>query len=201
VILEHFGVLIVCTGNMCRSPMAEIMWKARLAEQWGSDAAAITVTSAGVRAPSGTPMHPDAQRVLAESGLDGSAFRSRRLTLDMIDQADLVLTAARSHRNLIGEQRPAAYSRVYTLMEFADLAGAVRDIPLEEADHGGVPGPPDRLAALLAAVRAERGLRRPPDEIDVGDPIGQKLVVFRRCRDALAASTRHTIDALAPVSR
>jgi protein-tyrosine phosphatase len=196
--LEQFGVLIVCTGNMCRSPMAEIMWSARLAEQWGSDAAAVTVTSAGVRAPSGSPMHPDAQRVLAESGLDGAAFRSRRLTLDMIDEADLVLTASRSHRNLIGEQRPAAYSRVYTVLEFADLAGAVRDIPLE---GDGPVRAPDRLAALLSEVRAERGLRRPPDEIDVGDPIGQKLAVFRRCRDALASATGHTIDALAPVSR
>ncbi len=100
-------VLFVCTANVCRSPMAVVMFNV-LAEEGGAD---LRASSAGVAALEGRPMTPESVAVLAEMGVDAGAYadehRARRLTDTMLEEADLVLTMEPWHvakiREALGE--------------------------------------------------------------------------------------------------
>jgi protein-tyrosine phosphatase len=83
----RYHVLFVCTGNTCRSPLAE----AALRDALGEDAARVTVRSAGTAAYEGAPATPQARAVARAAGLDLDAHQSRRLTVDVLAGADLVL--------------------------------------------------------------------------------------------------------------
>lgn len=85
-------VLLICTGNTCRSPMAMTLVRKAL----GPDAANYVVESAGVSAHD-EPASEHAQTVMQERGLDLSQHRSRRLTREMLDDADIVFTLSQSH--------------------------------------------------------------------------------------------------------
>ncbi len=116
-------VLFVCTGNICRSPMAEAIAR-RLLEQRG--AVDIEVRSAGTAAWDGAPASEGAYLIALEHGLDLSAHRARQLTADTVAGADLVLGMSAHHvdraealggagkSHLLGEYagRPAATAQV-----------------------------------------------------------------------------------------
>lgn len=87
-------VLMVCTGNMCRSPLAEAMLRAEL-ERRGADG--FTVSSAGTGAWEGRAASDGALLVGLEQGLDLSAHRSRHLTKDVVAEADVIFGMSRAH--------------------------------------------------------------------------------------------------------
>ena len=89
-------ILFVCTGNTCRSPMAEAMMRRMLEERGVGE---IEVTSAGTGAYDGAPASEGAYLVGLENGLDLSTHRARRLTREMIAQSDLILTMSPQHRD------------------------------------------------------------------------------------------------------
>lgn len=189
-----FRVLIVCTGNLCRSPMAQAALRSGLdARLAPSDARRLLVESAGVRAPQAAPLERNTFRVLNERGIQLDGFASRQLQLSMVESAGLVLTASRSQRLVIGQEMPAAYGRTYTLREFADL--------LQEVDPARLPvDPVHRAAQVVTLAREIRGVRAPllPDQIDIDDPIGQRLPAFRRCLDTVLAAVAPILSVLAP---
>jgi protein-tyrosine phosphatase len=91
---ETFRLLFVCTGNTCRSPMAEAIARRRAAELgWGH----VEVRSAGVGAFSGSPASGGALRAAERAGLDLSGHRATLLTADLAAEADLILTMSPSH--------------------------------------------------------------------------------------------------------
>ena len=149
------SVLFVCTGNTCRSPMAEALLRRRLKEL---RIEGVAVGSAGLAALPGDPATPEAVEVLGELGLDHSGHRSRPLTPDLLREADLVLTMENRHKQAILQHLPEITDKVYTLKEFAGLAGQgdVED-PLKylyDARHDPVEGYRRTRDELAGAVEA-----------------------------------------------
>lgn len=117
-------VLFVCTGNICRSPLAQVLLQRALAERSVGD---FDVSSAGTGAWDGAPASEGAYLVALERGLDLSQHRARLLTRELVETADLVFTMARHHRARV--QELGGEGRVFVLGEYAGRAG-------EEAEVG-----------------------------------------------------------------
>ena len=89
-------ILFVCTGNTCRSPMAEVMMRRMLQERGISE---IDVSSAGTGAYDGAPASEGAYLVGLENNIDLSAHRAQRLSRDLVSQSDLILAMSPQHRD------------------------------------------------------------------------------------------------------
>ena len=107
-----FDVLVVCTGNLCRSPIIATLLSASVPS--------LTVRSAGTAAPRGRPWHPLAVEALAEVGYE-VAGQARRLKAADVAAASLVLTAEGLHRAVAVHLDPTAEGRTFTLLEAARL--------------------------------------------------------------------------------
>ena len=181
--------MVVCTGNICRSPFAAQLLGDRL-EQAGVDA---SVWSAGTHAMVGYPMPPEAAALSRRAGLDPDAHQGQQLTPTMVDLADVVLTASREHRAAVVKMLPRASRRTFTLREFARIAEWVA---ADSASPGGPPAPADP-AALIEEVASSRGLATPaarPDDDDIIDP-------YRRAPEVYAEAERLITQAVDTVAR
>lgn len=107
-------VLFVCTGNTCRSPMAEALMRDALASR-GTDQ--VTVSSAGTGAWDGAPISEGAYLVGLERGMDLSGHRAQLLTRDLVKSADLILTMSSHHRARVAEL--GGEDKVHVLGEYA----------------------------------------------------------------------------------
>lgn len=112
------SILLVCTGNICRSPLAEAIMRRELEARPELHAA---VSSAGTGAWEGAPASEGAYLVAIEHGLDLSGHRARLLTRDLVRTADLILTMARHHRVRVHEL--GGEGRTNLLGAYAGLAG------------------------------------------------------------------------------
>ncbi len=187
---QRFTVLHVCTGNICRSPMAERLMRAGLADR---GITGIVVVSAGTWGHSGSPMEADALRVLEEHGVDGGDFTARELVAEDVAEADLVLAATREHRAAAVVLHPRAASRTFTLRELARLLEGVSKADLSERD------PVARAQELVACAAARRGrTTRPehPRDDDLSDPYHAPLSQFARCADLVARAVAVPLDLL-----
>ncbi|MBX3421596.1 MAG: Sua5/YciO/YrdC/YwlC family protein [Pirellulaceae bacterium] len=113
---SQFVILLLCTGNTCRSPMAEAIMREKLARRFGRSSANLCpyfVTSAGVSAFPGGAASPEAQTVMAKRGLDLTDHQSRNVTEHALHLADLILTMTRSHRDAVLQFLPEVESKVH----------------------------------------------------------------------------------------
>src|SRR5450759_5325469 len=99
-------ILIVCTGNICRSPFIERLLQHRLDERRSGPDQAILVRSAGTSALTGWEMNDRAARQLVAYGGDPARFKARDLTPELISWSHLVLTAKRAHRGQVSAMYP-----------------------------------------------------------------------------------------------
>jgi protein-tyrosine phosphatase len=121
-----FRVLFVCIGNVCRSPVGERLLAARL------PADRFAVRSAGVGAMVGYAMSKYAAAELEGFGGNPKGFAARQLTPEMIEEADLLLTATRDLRSAVLADAPGALRRTFTILEFAALSAMGEGSTAEE---------------------------------------------------------------------
>jgi protein-tyrosine phosphatase len=181
---DKFDVLMICTANKCRSPIAEVLMRDALAEAGMS----WTVSSAGVAAQDGASMDTSAAKVLGERGIAVSEWTSRRLVPALIERADLVLTAQLQHRAAVVAMVPAAIRRTFPILQFARFA----------AHAGPVADPRASDAALVDRVIAARGGLQPAPvgADDIADPIGKSIRHFRDCTDTIAHAVEQIVTAV-----
>jgi protein-tyrosine phosphatase len=181
-----FGVLFVCTGNICRSPVAERLFQARVSLD-----VPVSVSSAGVGALVGWGIDHPSALALRELGVAPDGHEGRRLTDELVDDADLILTAERAHRQAVVRMDPSATWRTFTIREFGRLADGV---PLISEIND-----PDQLRARVAEISAQRQAARDggrPANDDIGDPFGADVEVARRSAAHISEAVDAAINAL-----
>jgi protein-tyrosine phosphatase len=191
----EFTVLVVCTGNICRSPMGERQIRAGIDIAVPADAHRFTVISAGTYSGHrGEPMQPGAREVLNERGISAEGFAASPLDEAAISVADLVLTAERGHRTAAVRMVPSALGRTFTVREFGRL--------LDGAPWEGAPSDPvERARSLVALAAQRRGATVPPVDAsidDIDDPYAQPVSAFRRTAEEIDAAITGWISALRP---
>jgi protein-tyrosine phosphatase len=112
-------ILIVCIGNICRSPTAEFLFRDKLKHR------NIHVSSAGLKALVGRPMDDNAMQILKQRGIDASGHRARQLEQSMLRDADLVLAMERSQLKVVSRVAPEASGKLFLL----DKWHAADDVP------------------------------------------------------------------------
>lgn len=110
------SVLFVCTGNTCRSPMAEVLMR-HYAEKAGIS---VKVSSAGLGAFTGDPATEHAADAVAEIGLDLKLHRSRRFREELAQEYDVILVMTEGHKRHILQFMPELAPKVFLLQEFAE---------------------------------------------------------------------------------
>lgn len=128
-------LLLLCTGNTCRSPMAAGILRAVLHERLGELADEVEVRTAGVSVASpGEGASAHAVRAMAERGIDLSSHEARQLSPADLDWAELILTMSRAHKAAVLETAPRAADRTFVLREYTgtgadSAAGCGLDVP------------------------------------------------------------------------
>ncbi len=177
------NILFVCTGNTCRSPMAEAILRHR------SDNS-IQVRSAGIFASNGSPASRQSVEVLQDKGIKIN-HQSQALTEELVEWADLVLTMTGQHKQAILSQFPSKIGHIFTLKEHVlaeketldnleQLYDKIGQIRMELFDLGN--SDEDKRQALMREMETKmkeaKKIERTMPSMDVSDPFGGSKDVY-----------------------
>ena len=168
-----FRLLIMCSANQCRSPMAEVLAVDLLAHH-GVDAEVVSCGSmeGGVRASAG------AIRAMTRRGLDLSTHLSNQVDAETIEAADLIIVMERRHIGTVAAVSVTSVDRTFTLTELADLATVVGlrrpEVPVE------------KWIASANAMRHPSAVLAMDTEGDIEDPMGGPTRAYRRTAETIA---------------
>ena len=184
------SILVVCTGNVCRSPIAEGLLRDALVERFGEHAA--HVTSAGTAGWEGDGAMKESVAAAAERGTDISAHVARKITGSMVEHAALVVTMAAEHRDTLSSFSPETAQKTFTLKELVRLLEHLKPLESPEvADPGSLR---ERVAAADAARR--EGFSGNPHDEDVVDPLGMPMESYRAIAWELDEWVTRLVDGL-----
>jgi protein-tyrosine phosphatase len=189
------SILVVCTGNVCRSPIAEAILRSTLGQRLGERAPA--VASAGTSGWSGSLAEEGSIVAAAERGFDLSAHRGRRLQEDDLADAALVIAMSSEHRDHIEDLHPGAAGRTFTLKELVRL---LERLPPRErsttSEHVVDPDATVRELVARADARRRAGDRGNPADEGVIDPLGMPLATYRAVAAELEEWCLRLVDAM-----
>jgi protein-tyrosine phosphatase len=174
---EPFGVLFVCTGNICRSPTAEALARRELARYPGVP---LEVSSAGSHALEGNPAASRSMLAASTRGASLERHFARELTRRRVRSAGLILCMAAEHRPFVLSYDRSAANRTYLLAAFARVAG----------QWDWLAGSPAELVALAAEHAREL------DGDDIDDPLGHPAEAYAACAERLDGLVTPVIAAL-----
>lgn len=180
------NILVICTGNVCRSPFLEFVLRHELGH------AGFTVSSAGTHALIDRPADPGTLRLLGARGIDASDFRARQVTAAMVREADLIIAASREHVGAVAQVSPLALRKGFAL---ADLSKMLEGVPDSEVLHW--PGV-SRAQSIAQGAIARRGEVNPSTQLEatIYDPYGQDAAAFDRMEREIMRPLPAVIKAL-----
>jgi protein-tyrosine phosphatase len=183
-------ILTVCTGNICRSPVAERLLQAGLDQVLPGG---FEVRSAGTRALVGDPVQPLSADIIRTFGGTAEGFTARQLSAKILRNVDLVLTMTSGHRGEVLQLDASLLKRTFTIREFARMLDVLEEREGQAPQGAGLNG--ERLAAntklwrkLPARAASVRHLALAPDaaDNDVVDPYRRSADYYRQMEDELA---------------
>lgn len=188
---SQFTILFVCTGNVCRSPLAELLLRQSI------NTPSIQTLSAGTQALVGHHMPEIQQEIAVQLGVESpAAHRAQQLTLQHVESADLILGMERQHRSEVVKLSPRALRRTFTLRELARISDLVPD---EDLAFMGDADLIDNMRALVEVAAVNRGLAvsfENPEDDDVVDPYRRSKQTYHESRDQVVAALGKVINYL-----
>ncbi|MFT3877003.1 MAG: hypothetical protein QM708_11370 [Propioniciclava sp.] len=179
------GILLVCTANVCRSPVAELILRQ---ECEGRGVRGVPIASAGLRATQGTGIDRLMASLLAEEGIQSEGFRSHRLGREDVEAAGLILTATAAQRTEVVKASPRSLSKTFSMRELVFLTGQHQGDGLEPVE-----------SVRQSALRARPYHSVPARDMDIDDPTGRSLRTYRSAYRLLRETMESVAERLASV--
>lgn len=184
-------ILMVCTANVCRSPVMEAALRDGVGTFDGIGVDDVVVTSAGIAGHEGSAADPHMVAAAARRGIDISGSVGTEFGSAQTVDADLVLAATRSHRAAIVRRDPLCRDRCFTYLEFARFCAVAPPQPGED--------PAKRLDGLIAFALEQRGTLHPAKaaDDDLPDPHGRRGSIYRRSVQNIVTGAEQILGAVA----
>lgn len=186
-------ILFICTGNTCRSPLAEGLLRV-IAEKSGID---LDIRSAGVAAAEGMPISRHSSDILHEKGFV-EAISSQSVTEKLVRWADIILSMTVSHKRAVVQQYPEAVDKIFTLKEYvqddAETAALIKEkeelLSELHLKHALGQSISDKEVARLME------LEKSTPDFDISDPFGGSKSEYEQCAAEIETCLRKLVDKL-----
>jgi protein-tyrosine phosphatase len=193
-------ILFVCTGNLCRSPMAEALFQSKLTSDYPGLTSLILAHSAGTSAVEDSPATSSAVQAMDLWDVDLEPHRSSELTLTQLRDADIVVVMAREHLLSIERMYPQALQKSTTLKHLASMSQEIA-VRLGEETVQDEDEACQRLAAVLELLRDAADSDNFLADVqsrssDIIDPIGSSLQVYLGVAEDIESSLDKVMRAL-----
>ncbi|MDF2443673.1 MAG: low molecular weight protein-tyrosine phosphatase [Subtercola sp.] len=199
-----FRIVMVCQGNICRSPLAEVLTRSRLGE--AGLHRAVSVSSGGLGAVVGSPMDETAAEMARRYRGAPDDFRARQLRTAIVADSDLILAMTRDQRDEVVQRYPRALQRTFTLTEFSKLlATSSVDLPetsddLASTDRRVAESLTSRSPHIARMLRDRtrdfsriRSIARLVPGDDITDPYRQSAAVHEAVAQKISLSTSQIV--------